>query len=196
MIFTLHTLTDPPVKVQDAGISFPTAKALRGRVELLPKVPDWKVKRISISGYPTHKPMFLFYRNSLDCVEYLLGNPLFANCMDFCPVRSYQDAEHTIRVYTEWLTGNAAWEMQVRSLYIFLRPILIGSTVTSPRRRDPPWRHPLIGQDKYLRDDRRSSCPPCPPQPCEHPHGCSHEVLQPCLYPNCTFTLPQVLGQG
>ena len=57
--------------------------------------------------------MFLFYRDSLDCVEYLLGNPLFADCMDFSPVRLYQDAEQTIRVYTEWLTGNTAWEMQV-----------------------------------------------------------------------------------
>ena len=57
--------------------------------------------------------MFLFYRDSLDCVEYLLGNPLFADCMDFSPVRLYQDAEQTICVYTEWLTGNTAWEMQV-----------------------------------------------------------------------------------
>ena len=58
--------------------------------------------------------MFLFYRDALDCVEYLLGNPLFSDHIDFCPVRLYRDAERTIRVYTEWMTGNAAWEMQVR----------------------------------------------------------------------------------
>jgi len=82
-------------------------------MELLPKVPDWKVKKVGITGYATREPTFLFYRDSLDCVEYLLGNPLFMDCMDFCLIRLYQDAEQTIRVYTEWLTGNAAWEMQV-----------------------------------------------------------------------------------
>jgi hypothetical protein len=84
-------------------------------MELLPKVPDWKVKKVGITGYATREPTFLFYRDSLDCIEYLLGNPMFADSMDFCPVRLYQDAEQTIRVYTEWLTGNAAWDMQVRS---------------------------------------------------------------------------------
>ena len=105
-------------QIQDAGVSFPTAKALRGRVELLPKVPDWKVKKVTISGYATREPMFLFYRDALDCVKYLFGNPLFAGSMDFCPVRFYQDAEKTIRIFTEWLTGNTAWEMQVGSILV------------------------------------------------------------------------------
>ena len=82
-------------------------------MELLPDVPNWKVKTISITGYLTHKPMLLFYRDALDCVEYLLGNPLFSDSIDFSPVRLYQNAERTIRVYSEWVTGNAAWEMQV-----------------------------------------------------------------------------------
>ena len=84
-------------------------------MELLPEVPDWKVKKINLVGHATREPMFLFYRDALDCVEYLLGNPLFSDCMDFCPTRLYQDAEQTIRIYTEWVTGNTAWEMQVCS---------------------------------------------------------------------------------
>ena len=88
---------------------------------MLPEVPEWKSKRISLMGYPTSEPMHLFYRDALDCVEYLLGNPLFANHMDFCPVRLYKDAEKTIRVYREWMSGNVAWEMQVRS-FCYLCP--------------------------------------------------------------------------
>lgn len=57
--------------------------------------------------------MLLFYRDALDCVEYLLGNPLFTDRIDFCPVRLYRDVERTIRMYTEWMTGDAAWGMQV-----------------------------------------------------------------------------------
>ena len=57
--------------------------------------------------------MLLFYRDALDCVEYLFGNPVFADKLDFCPVRLYRNAELTIRMYTEWMTGDSAWEMQV-----------------------------------------------------------------------------------
>jgi hypothetical protein len=60
--------------------------------------------------------MYLFFRDALDCVEYLFGNPLFAGHMDFCPTRLYRDAERTIRVYSEWMTGDVAWNMQVRFL--------------------------------------------------------------------------------
>ena len=55
-------------------------------MELLPIVPDWKVKKVGITGYATREPTFLFYCDSLECVEYLFGNPLFADSMDFHPV--------------------------------------------------------------------------------------------------------------
>lgn len=96
-------------------MSFHTAKALRGRIEMLPKVPDWKSKKITIPGYATREPMHLFFRDALDCVEYLFGNPLFAGHMDFSPTRLYQTAEQMIRVYSEWMTGDIAWNMQVCS---------------------------------------------------------------------------------
>jgi hypothetical protein len=82
-------------------------------MEMLPRVPDWKSKKISLVGYQTSEPMYLYYRDALDCVEYAPGNPLFANHMDFSPVHLYQDMEQTIRVYSEWMTGNTAWDMQV-----------------------------------------------------------------------------------
>ena len=124
-------------------------------MELLPKVPDWKVKKISITGHATREPMFLFYRDALDCVEYLFGNPLFSDSMDFCPVRLYKDAEQTIRVYTEWVTGNSAWEMQVRSISYFNNyPVLIKRTVSPPRWCNTAWSHSLIRQNEYLGHDR------------------------------------------
>ena len=86
-------------------------------MEILPKVPEWKSRTVELKGYPTGEPMHLFYRDALDCVEYLFRNPLFANHMDFCPVRRYRDAERTIRVYGEWMTGDVAWEMQVSPIF-------------------------------------------------------------------------------
>ena len=98
-------------------MSFYTAKALRGRIEMLPKVPEWKSKKIALPGHATREPMHLFFRDALDCVEYLFGNPLFAEHMDFSPTRLYRDTEQTIRIYSEWLTGNIAWDMQVHFLF-------------------------------------------------------------------------------
>jgi hypothetical protein len=80
---------------------------------MLPSVPEWKYKKITLAGHATKEPILLFYRDALDCVEYLFKNPIFTNKIDFSPVRLYRDIEQTIRVYTEWITGNAAWEMQV-----------------------------------------------------------------------------------
>ena len=80
---------------------------------MLPDVPEWKYKTVSLTGHPTKEPTLLFYRDALKCVEYLFGNPVFAHRVDFCPTRLYRNSERTIRVYTEWMTGNAAWEMQV-----------------------------------------------------------------------------------
>jgi len=101
--------------------------------------------------------MFLFYRDALSCVEYLLGNPLFSDCINFCPVRLYQDAEQSIRVYTEWVTGNAAWEMQVCPIPFMLLGslVLIVNAVKSSRWCNPPGGHPLIRQNKHIGHDRQ-----------------------------------------
>ena len=84
---------------------------------MLPSVPEWKFKKVALTGYATKEPINLFYCDALECVEYLFGNPMFADRVDFCPVQLYRDTERLIHVYNEWITGNAAWEMQVRALF-------------------------------------------------------------------------------
>ena len=105
------------VQIKQARVTFRTAKDLRSRVEMLPAIPEWKFKVVSLTGHTTKEPTLLFYCDSLDCVEYLFGNPTFSNRIDFSPTRLYRNLEQTIRMYTEWMTGNSAWEMQVQHLY-------------------------------------------------------------------------------
>lgn len=57
--------------------------------------------------------MKLYYRDPLECLEFLFRNPLFADHIDFCPRRVYRTAERLVRIYSEWMTGDSAWEMQV-----------------------------------------------------------------------------------
>ena len=105
------------VQIKQAGVTFHTAKDLQSRVEMLLTIPEWKFKVVSLTGHTTKEPTLLFYHDSLDCVEYLFGNPTFANWIDFSPTQLYCNLEQTICMYTEWMTGNSAWEMQVQHLY-------------------------------------------------------------------------------
>ena len=60
-------------------------------------------------------PVYLYYRNALDCVKLLFNYPLFTDNMDFSPYWLFTFGECDVRVYTEWLSSDSAWELQVSS---------------------------------------------------------------------------------
>jgi hypothetical protein len=47
------------------------------------------------------------------CLESILHNPLIADHIDMVPFQLFKTAEKTMRIYTEWLSGNQAWDIQV-----------------------------------------------------------------------------------
>lgn len=57
--------------------------------------------------------MRLFYRDTVECLQTLLSNPLFTNAIDFTPYRVFTTAQRLVRIYTEWMSCDIAWEMQV-----------------------------------------------------------------------------------
>ncbi|KAF7326260.1 Fatty acid synthase [Mycena kentingensis (nom. inval.)] len=95
-------------------LSFKSAKELRQRVELLPTGPRWVAQTIKYAGFPTKRPIVLFYRNSLDCAQFLLRHPTLKNHIDFIPTMLTQGGE---RVHKEWINSNGAWQMQVTTLF-------------------------------------------------------------------------------
>jgi hypothetical protein len=94
--------------------SFCTAKDLHARVEALPNMPRWHYQEIKVGQYRMKEPLILYWRDGLEVVEHLFGNPLFASSMDFDP---YCEVEQTAngqeRVYGEFMSANHAWEIQV-----------------------------------------------------------------------------------
>ncbi|KAG2737085.1 hypothetical protein P692DRAFT_201684677, partial [Suillus brevipes Sb2] len=78
---------------------------LQSRAEMLPSGPSWKCQVIP-SIYPTKDP--------IECLESLFANPLFHDKLDFTPRHVYTMAAHLIQVYSEWMMGDAAWEMQTQ----------------------------------------------------------------------------------
>jgi len=93
-------------------LSFRTAHQLHGLTELLPSGPEWQCWVLS-PKVPTKSPLGLFYHYPVKCLEALFNHPLFHDKLDLIPRHVYQTAQRLVRVYSEWMTGNAAWEMQV-----------------------------------------------------------------------------------
>ncbi|KAG0705579.1 hypothetical protein DFH29DRAFT_980830 [Suillus ampliporus] len=84
---------------------------LRSQAEMLPKGPSWKCQLIP-SLHGTKSPIRLFWRDPVECLESLFSNPLFHDQLDFIPRRIYKTAAQLLRVYSEWLMGDAAWSIQ------------------------------------------------------------------------------------
>ncbi|KAG0700553.1 hypothetical protein DFH29DRAFT_983059 [Suillus ampliporus] len=87
------------------------SKELWGRAELLPSGPKWQCHVIS-TDHPMKLPVHLYWRDPLDCIELLFNNSKFAKDIDLIPECIYTMVEHTVRIYGEWMTGEAAWTMQ------------------------------------------------------------------------------------
>ena len=96
--------------------SFSSSREFKTRIELLPSPPRWKADEIKIEGGDTKDPLTLYYRDGLDCFKFLLGNPLFADYMDFSPRHEYVDEDKSERLFNEIMTGDLAWTLQVRGL--------------------------------------------------------------------------------
>ncbi|KAG2124666.1 hypothetical protein DEU56DRAFT_873241 [Suillus clintonianus] len=97
--------------IKTLPLSFRSAKELRGRAEMLPSGPRW-MSQIIPTAYPTKSPVVLYWRDPLDCISSLLNNPAFHDQLDFTPRRVYTTAQRLCRVYSEWMTGDDAWNMQ------------------------------------------------------------------------------------
>ncbi|KAG1807617.1 uncharacterized protein BJ212DRAFT_1281805, partial [Suillus subaureus] len=97
--------------IQNLQLSCSNASELHSHAKMLPSRPSWKCQTIP-SLHPTKLPIRLFWRDPIECLESLFSNPLFHDKLDFVPCRMYKMAAWLLRVYSEWLTGNSAWDVQ------------------------------------------------------------------------------------
>ena len=66
---------------------------------------------------PTKKETILYYRDPLLCLQNLMQSLLIQDHISFTPFQLYESAAKVMRIYTEWLSGNRAWEMQVSRFF-------------------------------------------------------------------------------
>ena len=86
----------------------------------LPKAPAWKMQTISLNGFQTAKPVVLYHRDPLECIQLLLCHPIFEGKWAFTARRVFKDPNRQNRVYGDWMTSDGAWSAQVSVLFTFL----------------------------------------------------------------------------
>ena len=69
---------------------------------------------MTIDGYPSKQPLYFYWRDALDVIKYIFGNPVFALYMQYDPQKLWTDTSRTERVYSEYMTGDFAWQSQVQ----------------------------------------------------------------------------------
>ena len=109
---SLTTSADAIFQIKSLFLSFRTVKGLRKLIELLPSGPRWKRRSIKPES-PAKSDLQLFYRDAIECLQHLIHSPAINGQIEFVPKKIYSAADHMERIYTEWLTGDRAWELQV-----------------------------------------------------------------------------------
>ncbi|KAG6913058.1 hypothetical protein DXG01_010002, partial [Tephrocybe rancida] len=62
--------------------------------------------------YKTKDPITIFWRDPLEVVKALYSNPIFTPCIELNPYKLYPSLDSDDRMYTEFMSGDFAWDYQ------------------------------------------------------------------------------------
>jgi hypothetical protein len=91
------------------GLSYKNTKELNKLVDSLPDRPKFERREIVVGG----EAFDVYFRDVLDCVRALYGDPEFTPHLVFKPERHYADEDMTIRTFSDMHTGKWWWSTQV-----------------------------------------------------------------------------------
>ena len=94
-------------------MSFENPEKLKGLINTLPPVPEWKAVEICMPGAETTAPIIFYYRDGLECFQNLFSDPTYADHTEYIPKKIWEDNEKTCRVFDSIMTGDKAWDVQV-----------------------------------------------------------------------------------
>jgi hypothetical protein len=77
----------------------------------MPQGPTWNSSTVTLPD-ALNEPQIFFYRDIIECIKILFGNPKFQESMVYEPYEVYEEDGET-RVYHEMYTGKYWNELQV-----------------------------------------------------------------------------------
>lgn len=94
------------------GLSYKNARELNSIIDTqLPGRPRFRREQVVVAG----EAFDILYRDILECIKDLYGNPDFADFLVFAPERHYTDTDKTVRYFGDMHTGKWWWSTQVSS---------------------------------------------------------------------------------
>ncbi|KIJ12604.1 hypothetical protein PAXINDRAFT_14526 [Paxillus involutus ATCC 200175] len=91
------------------GLSYKNSQELNKIIDTrLPGRPRFQRQEIVVAG----EAFDVYFRDILECIRALFGDPEFAPYLAFEPERHYADADHTTRMYHDMHTGKWWWQTQ------------------------------------------------------------------------------------
>ncbi|KAJ8456588.1 hypothetical protein ONZ51_g12036 [Trametes cubensis] len=102
--------TEPSQLATRLGLSYQTSQQLNAIIDkhLNSGRPRFTRREIRIN----REVFEIYYRDIIECVRALFGDPEFAGVLVFAPERHYADEDHTVRVYFDMHTGKWWWNTQ------------------------------------------------------------------------------------
>ncbi|KAG6839374.1 hypothetical protein C0991_003198 [Blastosporella zonata] len=106
--------------IRNAGnLSFQNNYMFLKKVDALPTGPEWHCEVVTVRGdrlgedgrFMT-EDLELWFRNPVECVKELIGNPAFEKMMAYLPEQVFQDPACQERIYDEMWTGDWWWNLQ------------------------------------------------------------------------------------
>ncbi|KAJ7112281.1 hypothetical protein C8R44DRAFT_833175 [Mycena epipterygia] len=124
-------LLDIPGVREKLGLSYSNIRGLHQIIDEIPERAAWTAKLLSFPDRP-HETYTIRYRDPLDAIRSLLGNPAHAKDIVYAPKRIFSSKKKDNRVYNEMWTGQWWTAIQVCKLPrdAALAPVIIATDKT------------------------------------------------------------------
>ncbi|KAJ7429835.1 hypothetical protein B0H11DRAFT_1894852 [Mycena galericulata] len=110
-----------PIITDRVHPSFDKKRTFLQTIDSLPIGAKWNIEHIPLTGDVLDdnnefriETAELWFRDPVECVKELIGNPVFKEAMDYAPKRLFVDAEGTEEVINEMSSASWWWKMQTR----------------------------------------------------------------------------------
>ncbi|KAJ3744256.1 hypothetical protein DFH05DRAFT_1535542 [Lentinula detonsa] len=127
-----------PIIKRRVDPDFKTKDQFLDRIDELPSGVEWQRRVLSLigdlkdeDGNPLTEDLKLWFRDPVECVHELMGNPVFRKVMKYSPVKLFNDAEERSESIDEMWTAQWWWELQkVLPPGATISPIILSSDKT------------------------------------------------------------------
>ncbi|KAF7359613.1 hypothetical protein MVEN_00685100 [Mycena venus] len=133
----METFLKLPI-IQGIETAYTTKAQLLEAIDDLPGGVGWKLEKVVLkgdlqddNGNAMTETLELWYRDPVDCIRQLMGNPVFRDVMRYAPERVYEDEDRKSEVINEMWT--AAWWWKLQKLLppgATIAPIILSSDKT------------------------------------------------------------------